>query len=173
MMKPEPSAMRLTGFPGTCEKGYGLSPGLCCSKKRRINWSNGELGSPGDGFSSGSSATASASVRCETDMFTTAGDTFLTSGAKLWCWINAVGDVIVCGTACVACGFSAQTNGDRASVVPSPKPSAAARFLFSQGWLTQSFLDCANWSSSGARARAAEAMPSESGSLHNWSCNVT
>ena len=67
-------------------------------------------------------------------MLTTAGSTFLTSGAKLCCWISATGDVIVCGAANAAGGglpafggFSAQTRGDSASVAPSPKPSAAAR----------------------------------------------
>jgi len=71
-------------------------------------------------------------------MLTTAGDTFLTSGAKLSCCISAVGEVIVSaefvagGAPFVVDGFSAQTNGDSASVAPSPKPSAAARPLLSR-----------------------------------------
>ena len=34
---------------------------------------------------------------CVTQMFTTAGKTFLTKGAKLCCCISATGEVIVCG----------------------------------------------------------------------------
>src|SRR6266481_7378024 len=87
-----------------------------------------------------------ASARRDTEIFTTAGETFLTRGARLWCWISAIGDVIVCGVVCVACGglpaaggFSAQTKGDRARVAPRPKPIAAERFRFSQGKLARLF----------------------------------
>src|SRR5882724_6147994 len=87
-----------------------------------------------------------ASARRDTEIFTTAGETFLTRGARLWCWISAIGDVIVCGVVCVACGglpaaggFSAQTKGDRARVAPRPKPIAAERFRFSQGEPARSF----------------------------------
>src|SRR6516164_11170179 len=88
-------------------------------------------------------------------MFTTAGDTFFTSGAKLCCWISATGEDNVCGTAeepfgalSVAGAFSAHTNGESANVAPRPKAIAAARFLFSQGCSS-------NWSSYGAWARSA------------------
>ncbi|HYP37824.1 MAG TPA: hypothetical protein VEQ62_15925 [Stellaceae bacterium] len=83
-------------------------------------------------------------------MFTTAGDTFFTSGAKLCCWISATGEVIVCGAdegLLASGGFSAHTKGESANVAQRPKPIAAARFLFSQGWGLQLFIDSANWSS--------------------------
>src|SRR5215472_14436452 len=154
MMKPEPSAMRLACAPGICGKRCRWPSGFCCSKKRRRNSSNGEFGNPGDGDMSGSSTIASASAFCETDMFTTAGDTFFTSGAKLCCWISATGEVIVCGAAgatdeglLASGGFSAHTKGESANVAPRPKPIAAARFLVSQGWGLQLFVDSANWSS--------------------------
>src|SRR6266478_1771850 len=146
MMKPEPSAIRWAAFPGSCGKGCRWPPWPCCSKKRRRNWSNGELENPGEGANSGSSDITAASARRDTEIFTTAGETFLTRGARLWCWISAIGDVIVCGVVCVACGglpaaggFSAQTKGDRARVAPRPKPIAAERFRFSQGEPARSF----------------------------------
>src|SRR6266436_3807576 len=143
MMKPEPSAIRWAAFRGTCGKRCRWPPGPCCSKKRRRNWSNGELGNPGEGANSGSSDMAAASARRDTDIFTTAGETFLTRGARLWCWISAIGDVIVCDVVCgglpAAGGFSAQTKGDRARVAPRPKPIAAERFRFSQGEPARSF----------------------------------
>src|SRR6516162_11016283 len=87
-------------------------------------------------------------------MFTTAGDTCFTSGAKLCCWISATGEVNVCGVAGGTCeglfaigGFSAHTKGESANVAPRPKPIAAVRFLFNQGW-------SANWSSYQAGARS-------------------
>jgi len=109
----------------------------------------------------GSSAIASASAFCETDMFTTAGDTFFTSGAKLCCWISATGEVIVCGAAgetfaelSMIGGFSAHTNGESANAAPRPNPIAAARFLFSHRRGSPLFLKTANWSSY-ARASSA------------------
>src|SRR5271169_1688925 len=153
-MKPEPRAMRLACPPGFCGKRCCWPPGFCCSKKRRRNSSNGEFGNPGDGTASGSSAIASASAFCETDILTTAGETFFTSGAKLCCWISATGEVIVCGTVgetleglSAIGGFSAHTNGESANVAPRPKPIAAARFLFSHGWGLPLFVDSTNWSS--------------------------
>src|SRR4029077_5224575 len=126
-MKPEPSAIRLAWLPGVCGNRRRWAPGPCCSKKRCRNSSNGEFGKPGDGDMSGSSTIASASAFCETDMFTTAGDTFFTSGAKLCCWISATGEVIVCGAAgetfaelSVIGVFSAHTNGESANVAPRP-----------------------------------------------------
>src|SRR5262252_1035188 len=111
--------MRLACPFGLCGKRCRWPPWPCCSKKRRRNSSNGEFGEPGDGAISGSSTIASASAFCDTEMFTTAGDTFLTSGAKLCCWISATGEVRVCGTAeeapeelSVIGGFSAHTNGE-------------------------------------------------------------
>src|SRR6267142_3777348 len=92
-------------------------------------------------------------------MFTTAGDTFLTSGAKLWPCISAIGEVIVSGAAGVAWdglfmvgGFSAQTKGESAKVAPSPKPSAAARPLPSHGWRVLQSVTSANCSSCRAGA---------------------
>src|ERR1700731_233318 len=89
-----------------------------------------------------------ASARRDTEIFTTAGETFLTRGARLWCWISAIGDVIVWGVVCVDCGglpaaggFSAPTKGDSARVAPRPKPIAAERFRFSQGKLARLFSD--------------------------------
>ena len=146
MMKPDPSAIPWVALPGPCGKRRRWPPGPCCSKKRRRNWSNGELGNPGEGANSGSSDVTAASARRDTDIFTTAGETFLTRGARLWCWTSAIGEVIVCGVVCVACGglpaaggFSAQTKGDRARVAPRPKPIAAERLRFSQGELARSF----------------------------------
>ena len=98
-------------------------------------------GTPGDEPASGSSTIASARrPSAVTEMLTTAGDTCLTSGAKLCCCSTAIGDVIDCGAAvrpgaaAVAGGFWAHTSGDSASVAPRPNPSAAARLLPSQGW---------------------------------------
>src|SRR6202007_88274 len=105
-----------------------------------------------------------------TEMFTTAGDTFLTSGAKLSCCISAIGEVIVPGAAfptggglLVPAGFSAHTRGESASVAPSPKPSAAARLLRSQGRRSLSSLTSTNWSSchTGDARRAANCDPRE------------
>src|SRR6516164_8444243 len=162
MMKPEPSAMRLVCPPGFWGKRCRWPPGFCCSKKRRRNSSNGELGNPGDGADSGSSAIASASAFCETDMLTTAGDTFFTSGAKLCCWISATGEVNVGGTALetfdglsAIVGFSAHTNGESANVAQRARPIAATRFRFSHGWGVQLFFSSTNWSSYEAGARSA------------------
>src|SRR5947208_1807359 len=64
-------------------------------------------------------------------MFTTAGSTRFTSGAKLCPGSIADG---AAGTASLAAGgFCAQTSGDRASVAPSPKPSTAARAFLNEG----------------------------------------
>src|SRR6516162_1963322 len=141
MMNPEPRAIRLACPSGICGKRCRWPPEPCCSKKRRRNSSNGEFGKFGDGVISGSSAMASASAFWETDMFTTAGDTFFTSGAKLCCWISATGEVNVCGAAGASGeglfaigGFSAHTKGESANVAPRPKPIAATRFFLSQGY---------------------------------------
>src|SRR3974377_1317526 len=162
MMKPKPRGLRLACPPGICGKRCRWPPRFCCSKKRRRNSSNGEFGNPGDGANSGSSTIASASAFCETDIFTTAGDTFLSSGAKLCCWISATGEVIVCGAAdktfdglSVIGGFSARTNGESANVAPRPKPIAAARFRVSHGLGVQLLLNSAYWSSYEAGARSA------------------
>jgi hypothetical protein len=113
-------------------------------------------------------------------MFTTAGETFLTSGAKLSCCISAIGEVIVSAAALrggvlfVPAGFSAHTKGESASVAPSPKPTAAARLLRNQGRRLLSSLSSTNWSS--CRAGMLGGPPiatSESGSLDNWVCRVT
>src|SRR5579863_7066943 len=67
-------------------------------------------------------------------MFTTAGNIRFTSGAKL-CWGNNGAVAGAAGAASLAAGgLSAHTSGDRASVAPRPKPSAAARVFLNQGW---------------------------------------
>src|SRR5262249_4280406 len=86
-----------------------------------------------------------------TEMFTTAGETFLTSGAKLCCWVSAAGDVMLSGAGAPAGGrvsaeFSAQTSGDSASVAPRPKPNAAARVLPRRSWRGPFSLHSANFS---------------------------
>src|SRR5437868_14465945 len=65
-------------------------------------------------------------------MFTTAGCTRFTSGAKLWpgCIVAAGG---AAGTGSLAAGGScAHTSGDSAKLAPRPKPSAAARVFFNE-----------------------------------------
>jgi hypothetical protein len=66
---------------------------------------------------------------------TTAGNTFLTSGAKLCCGTAKVGAAVA---ELSAGGLCAQTSGDTASVAPSPNPRAAARAFFNQGWRKKS-----------------------------------
>src|SRR5271154_984235 len=63
----------------------------------------------------------------------------------------------------VLVGFSAHTRGDSASVAPSPKPSAAARLLRSQGLRPLSSLPSTNWSSchAGDARRAANCSQRE------------
>src|SRR2546421_124231 len=66
-----------------------------------------------------------------TETLTTAGNTFLTNGAKLCC-----GTAKVCAALAElsAGGVWAQTSGDMASVAPSPNPRTATRAFFNQGW---------------------------------------
>ena len=66
---------------------------------------------------------------------TTAGSTFLTSGAKLCC-----GTAKFCDEAgeLSAGGLCAQTSGDTARLAPSPKPRAAVRAFLNQGWRKRS-----------------------------------
>src|ERR1700674_3017347 len=67
-------------------------------------------------------------------MFTTAGNTCFTSGAKLFVGTNAAAAGEADAAWLAAGGFSGHTMGDRASVAPRPKPSAAARVFLNQGW---------------------------------------
>ena len=68
-----------------------------------------------------------------TEMFTTAGNTRLTSGAKLCCGNTAAGGGEAGAGSTAAGGFSAHTSGDNASVAPRPNPTAAARVLLTHG----------------------------------------
>ena len=137
--------------------------------------------SSGDVPCSGSSAIVSEPPLWVTEMFTTAGDTFLTSGAKLSCCISAIGEVIVSAAAFptggglfVPAGFSAHTKGESASVAPSPKPSAAARLLRSQGRRPFSSLSSTNWFSCHAGMPGGPRTATrESRSADNWVCQVT
>src|SRR5579863_1761660 len=67
-------------------------------------------------------------------MFTTAGSTRLTSGAKLCCGNNpAAGGEAGAGSP-AAGGFWAQTIGDNASAAPRPAPATTTRVFLNQGW---------------------------------------
>src|SRR5438874_11554537 len=115
-------------------------------------------------------------------MFTAAGDTRLTSGAKLWCCISASGEVIVsggwdaaCGGLLVEGGFSAQTKGESASTAPSPKPSAAARLLPTQSCRVLLPLVSVNCSScrAGLLAPADQVQRRERIAREKWTAKVT
>src|SRR6185312_4668845 len=126
MMKPEPSAMRCS-----CGEGCVGAPGKprpCCSKNLRMNWSSGPCGTPSCDepscgepwlFMSSSSATGLGFSR--TEMLTTAGITFFTSGAKL----GVVAAAATAGWGAVA-PMSAQASG-AATARPTHEASAATR----------------------------------------------
>src|SRR6266436_6093618 len=145
MIKPEPSAMRFAApspsprlppkGPPPNDRGICWPWPPCWSKKRRRKSSNGAPpNSSGDCPDS-----CSASDLPVTEIFTTAGNTRLTNGAKLCCGMAMLGEGVVVVS---AGGFCAHTRGDKARVAPSPKPRAAARVFLNRGGRTGSAGSC-------------------------------
>jgi hypothetical protein len=109
-------------------------------------------------------------------MLTTAGRTFLTKGAKLCCCIKATGEVIVCAAGEGGVGFSAQTIGDKTSVAPSPKPSAAARprVTFGSRILSaEKFTILSSYCTAGCTSPNPQACESDRDRLHNCTSRLT
>ena len=98
MMKPgtERDPVRLGSRHLRNRDGAGRS-GSAARKSGAASHRMASSGTRATSPASGSSTIASAAAFCVTEIFTTAGDTFLTSGAKLWCCISAIGEVIVSG----------------------------------------------------------------------------